>query len=153
MASWKVWGCMLGRCDPRQLGQATCPWLRWFSCPWWWLSHPTYLYLQRLSNRPHRLHLNSCLWLLLWHISHPYPLLSCLWPLLWPLNPSLTFLWHPSCPLPILLLQLLSHPSYLCGHCCSLPYLVTHLGKLPAWLCLPATGTQIVVTHRWLGEW
>ena len=59
------------------------------------------------------------------------------------------FLQHPSCSLPIPLLQHLSRPW--------LPvqpsYLATYLGKPLAWLCLPAAGAQIVAARSWMGEW
>ena len=59
------------------------------------------------------------------------------------------FLRHPSRPLHLLPLQLLSR-TWLPMQ---LSYLVAGLGKPPAWLCLPAAGTRIVVAHSWMGEW
>ena len=59
------------------------------------------------------------------------------------------FLRHPSHPLPLPLLWLLSRPW--------LPvqpsYLVAHPGKLLARLCLPAAGARIVAARSWMGEW
>ena len=63
------------------------------------------------------------------------------------------FLWCPSHPLPILLLQLLSHLLLPMWPPLRLPYLVAHPGKLPTWLWLPTIGTRIVVAQSWLGEW
>ena len=98
-----------------------------------------YLCLQRLSNCPHLQQLSSYL----------CPLLSRLWPPLRPFNPTLTFLRHPSRPLPLLLLRLLSRPWLPV----QLSYLVVHPGKLLARRCLPAAGARIVVARSWMGEW
>ena len=61
----------------------------------------------------------------------------------------MTFLQHPSRPLPIPLLRLLSRPW--------LPmqpsYLVVRPDKLLAQWCLPAAGTRIVAACSWMGEW
>ena len=93
-------------------------------------------------------HLSNCLRLLRLS-SHPCLILCCPWPLLQPLNPPKTFLWCPSCPLPLLLLWNLSRPWLPV----QLSYLVACPGKPPAWLCLPTAGPQIVVARSWMGEW
>ena len=113
MANWKLWGDAPGRCILRWLGRAAHLWLWWFSSQWWWLSHPTHLCLQRLSNCPHLLRFNSHPWLLLWLNSRPCPLPCRLWLLLRPLslpwyscsiltipclNSCCTFLATLSCP-------------------------------------------------------